>query len=170
MKAALRQAEISRKHDEVPIGAVVVKDGKIIARAHNTRNASKNATEHAELVAISRACRKLDDWRLSGCDLYVTLEPCVMCLGACFNARISNLYFGAYDVEGKGCVAVAEMVGKTLNHELFLQGGILQKQCSDILSDYFRDKRNAKCNGLRCKQASCNTVCKRTPFHGTAKG
>lgn len=147
MKAALRQAEISRKHDEVPIGAVVVKDGKIIARAHNTRNATKNATEHAELVAISRACRKLGDWRLSGCDLYVTLEPCVMCLGACFNARISNLYFGAYDVEGKGCVAVAEMVGKTLNHELFLQGGILQKQCSDILSDYFRDKRNAKCNG-----------------------
>lgn len=125
--------KFSRKHDEVPIGAVVVKDGKIIARAHNTRNASKNATEHAELVAISRACRKLGDWRLSGCDLYVTLEPCVMCLGACFNARISNLYFGAYDVEGKGCVAVAEMVGKTLNHELFLQGAF----CKNSVPTFF---------------------------------
>lgn len=141
MKAALRQAKLSYAQDEVPIGAVIVKNGQIIARAHNTRNKSKNATEHAELVAISRACKKLGDWRLAGCDLYVTLEPCVMCLGACFNARIANLYFGAYDASGKGCVHLAEAVGRTLNHEIMLHGGILQEECSEILTEYFKSKR-----------------------------
>lgn len=141
MRLALKQAQISAKHDEVPIGAVVVKNGQVIARAHNTRNASKNAVEHAELVAIQRACKKLGDWRLSGCDLYVTLEPCVMCLGACYNSRISNVYFGAYDHSGKGCVQLSEMIGRTLNHELNLCGGILDKQCSEILTEYFKSKR-----------------------------
>lgn len=141
MRLALKQAQVSRKNDEVPIGAVVVKNGEVIARAHNTRNASKNAVEHAELVAIARACAKLDDWRLTGCDLYVTLEPCVMCLGACYNARISNVYFGAYDLSGKGCVPLAEMIGHTLNHELNICGGVLEKECSEILTEYFKDKR-----------------------------
>ena len=141
MRLALKQAQVSRKNDEVPIGAVVVKNGKVIARAHNTRNASRNAVEHAELVAIERACKKLNDWRLTGCDLYVTLEPCVMCLGACYNARISNVYFGAYDLSGKGCVQLAEMVGHTLNHELTLQGGVLEQECSQILTEYFKSKR-----------------------------
>lgn len=141
MAVALKQAKLSFKQDEVPIGCVVVKNGEIISRAHNTRNKSKNATEHAELVAISRACKKLGDWRLTGCDLYVTLEPCVMCLGACFNARISNVYFGAYDTSGKGCVQLAEAIGHTLNHDLILEGGILEKECSNILSDYFKSKR-----------------------------
>ncbi len=141
MKSALKQAQIAFANDEVPIGAVVVKDGKVISRAHNTRNASKNATEHAELVAISRACKKLGDWRLSGCSLYVTLEPCVMCLGACYNARLSNVYFGAYDVSGKGCMPISEMLGTTLNHDLVLQGGILNKECSSLLTEYFQKKR-----------------------------
>ena len=141
MRLALKQARVSQKNDEVPIGAVVVKNGEVIARAHNTRNASKNAVEHAELVAIERACKKLKDWRLTGCDLYVTLEPCVMCLGACYNARISNVYFGAYDISGKGCVQLAEMVGHTLNHELTLHGGVLEKECSEILTEYFKSKR-----------------------------
>ncbi len=141
MLAALKQAKLSLAADEVPIGAVVVKGGQIIARAHNTRNKSKNATEHAELVAISRACKKLGDWRLTGCDLYVTLEPCVMCLGACFNARISNVYFGAYDASGKGCVQLAESIGHTLNHEVMLEGGLLAEECSQILTDYFKSKR-----------------------------
>ena len=141
MKAALREAQISFSQDEVPIGAVVVKAGQIVARAHNTRNRSKNATEHAELVAISRACKKLGDWRLSGCDLYVTLEPCVMCLGACFNARLSNVYFGAYDVSGQGCLPIAENLRRTLNHEMFVRGGIMEKECSQILTDYFKSKR-----------------------------
>ena len=141
MRLALKQAQISYKDDEVPIGAVVVKDGKVIARAHNTRNRTKNAVEHAELVAIQRACKKLGDWRLSGCDLYVTLEPCVMCLGACYNARIANVYFGAYDLSGKGCVHLAEMIGHTLNHELTVSGGVLDKECSQLLTAYFQSKR-----------------------------
>ena len=141
MRLALSEAQVSKKNDEVPIGAVVVKNGEVIARAHNTRNASRNAVEHAELVAIQRACRKLNDWRLTGCDLYVTLEPCVMCLGACYNARISNVYFGAYDLSGKGCVQLAEMIGHTLNHELNICGGVLEKECSEILTEYFKSKR-----------------------------
>lgn len=141
MRIALKQAQVSYKADEVPIGAVVVKDGEVIARAHNTRNHSRNAVEHAELVAIERACNKLGDWRLAGCDLYVTLEPCVMCLGACYNARISNVYFGAYDLSGKGCVQLSEMIGHTLNHELTLRGGVLEKECSELLTNYFKSKR-----------------------------
>ena len=142
MQKALMQAQVSLRQDEVPIGAVVVKNGKVIARAHNTRNKSKHAVEHAELVAIQRACKKLGDWRLVGCDLYVTLEPCVMCLGACYNARISNVYFGAYDLSGAGCVALSEMIGRTLNHELQLCGGVMEKQCSELLTNYFKSKRN----------------------------
>lgn len=141
MRLALKQAQVSKKHDEVPIGAVVVRNGVVIARAHNTRNASRNAVEHAELVAIQRACAKLNDWRLTGCDLYVTLEPCVMCLGACYNARISNVYFGAYDLSGQGCVQLSEMIGHTLNHELNICGGVLEKECSEILTEYFKSKR-----------------------------
>ena len=141
MRLALKQAQVSYKADEVPIGAVVVKNGVVIARAHNTRNASRNAVEHAELVAIQRACKKLGDWRLAGCDLYVTLEPCVMCLGACYNARISNVYFGAYDLSGEGCVQLSEMIGHTLNHELSLHGGVLEKECSALLTEYFKSKR-----------------------------
>lgn len=142
MLEALAQAKISAEQDEAPIGAVVVKNGEVIARAHNTRNGSRNAVEHAELVAIQLACNKLNDWRLTGCDLYVTLEPCVMCLGACYNARISNVYFGAYDVSGNGCVQLSEMIGRTLNHELSICGGVLTDECSQILTDYFKSKRN----------------------------
>lgn len=144
MKAALKQAQISAKNNEVPIGAVVVKDGKIIARAHNTRNKSKNAVAHAEVLAIERACKKNGDWRLGGCRLYVTLEPCVMCLGACFNARVSSVYFGAYDLSGNGCVYLAESIGITLNHNLVLHGGVLEKQCSKLLTDFFNQKRLPK--------------------------
>lgn len=141
MREALSEAQVSLQNDEVPIGAVVVHKGEVIARAHNMRNKSHNAVEHAELVAIQQACSKLNDWRLTGCDLYVTLEPCVMCLGACYNARISNLYFGAYDLSGNGCIPLAEMVGRTLNHEITICGGVLDAECSQILTDYFKSKR-----------------------------
>ncbi len=141
MMLALEQAQISASEDEVPIGAIVVKNGEVIAMAHNTRNASKNAVEHAEVVAISNACKVLGDWRLTGCSLYVTLEPCVMCLGACYNARLSNVYFGAFDLSGAGCIHLAESIGNTLNHYLNLQGGICNEQCSEILTTYFKGKR-----------------------------
>ncbi|MCM1194340.1 MAG: nucleoside deaminase [Corallococcus sp.] len=141
MLEALKQARMSARLDEVPIGAVVVKNGEIIAKARNTRNKSKNAVEHAELVAIRRACKKLGDWRLNGCDLYVTLEPCVMCLGACYNARIANVYFGAYDLSGNGCIHLSEMIGRTLNHEVNICGGVSEKECSALLTEYFKSKR-----------------------------
>ncbi len=142
MRLALKQARLSAEEDEVPIGAVIVREGKVIARAHNTRNASRDATDHAELVAIRRACRKLNDWRLVGCDLYVTLEPCVMCLGACYNARLRNVFFGAFDLSGKGCLQLAETIGRTLNHELQIRGGISERECSALLTEYFKSKRN----------------------------
>ena len=144
MRKALKQAQISAREDEVPVGAVIVKEGKAIAFAHNRRNSSRDATEHAELVAIRRACRRLGDWRLTGCDMYVTLEPCVMCLGACYNARLRNVYFGAYDLSGEGCVPVAELWGRTLNHEVQLSGGVLEKECSALLTEYFRSKRQRR--------------------------
>lgn len=141
MKLALKQATISYQQQEVPIGAVIVKDGKVVARAHNTRNNSHNAIGHAEVLAIQKACKKLDDWRLSGCTMYVTLEPCVMCLGACYNARLSRVVFGAYDLSGKGCIQLAEQIGTTLNHYLTLNGGVLEDECSQLLTDFFKQKR-----------------------------
>ena len=141
MRLALEQARQAYGRDEVPVGAVVVKNGQVIAVGSNSRNASRSAVEHAELLAIERACKALDDWRLVGCDLYVTLEPCVMCLGACYNARIRTVYFGAYDLSGQGCVQLSEAIGRTLNHELTICGGILEQECSDLLTEYFKSKR-----------------------------
>lgn len=141
MQAAIKQALIAQKYGEVPIGAVIVKDGKVIARAHNKRNTSHNAVGHAEVLAIEHACKKLQDWRLSGCTLYVTLEPCVMCLGACYNARISRVVFGAYDLSGAGCVQLSEQIGTTLNHFLTLNGGVSEEECSKLLTDFFQEKR-----------------------------
>ena len=145
MKKALQQAKVALRHDEVPIGAVVVMDGKVIARAHNVRNATRNAVAHAEILAIQKACKKVGDCRLSECDLYVTLEPCLMCTGACYNARLGNVYFGAYDSNGGGATTVVnESRNNTLNHNLNMQGGILEAQCSQILKDYFQSKRQKK--------------------------
>lgn len=142
MKKALKQAQAALQRDEVPIGAVIVRDGKVIARAHNTRMKSRDATDHAEIKAIRQACRKLGDWRLNDCQLYVTLEPCLMCLGACYNARIGKVYFGAYDkTEGR-----SEMLKNinTLNHNLETEGGVLEQQCSEMLTNYFAQKRKKK--------------------------
>lgn len=145
MLLALKQAKRALLYDEVPIGAVVVKEDKVIARAYNTRNKSKRATAHAELLAIEKACKKLNDWRLNGCTLYVTLEPCLMCIGACYNARIDKVYYGATDNNGgdKATDIVAKLADiNTLNHNLQVEGGILSDQCSAILTQYFRSKRN----------------------------
>ena len=98
MKLALKQAKLSQKADEVPIGAVIAKDGKIIARAHNLTESKQNATYHAEVLAINKACKKLKSWRLIGCEIYVTAEPCAMCAGAIANARMDAAYFGAYEL------------------------------------------------------------------------
>lgn len=144
MKCALSQAQKSLQKDEVPIGAVIIKDGKVLSRAHNTRNASQNAINHAEILAISKACKKLKSWRLEDCDIYVTLEPCPMCAGAILNARIKNLYFGAYDKTSKTNILNTIMQDDRLNHKTNVIGGIMQDECATLLTDFFSVKRKGK--------------------------
>jgi len=142
MSAALREAEKAYALGETPIGAVVVKDGEIIASAHNLRETGKNALYHAEVLAIDAACKKLGGWRLHQCDLYVTLEPCIMCSGAIVQARIKNLYFGADDPKGGAVKSIAQIPSMDkLCHHPHVEGGIMAEECSQILKDFFKDLR-----------------------------
>ena len=145
MSTALQEAEIAYSLGETPIGAVVVKDGKIIAKAHNLRETGKNVLYHAELLAIDAACKALGGWRLHQCDLYVTLEPCVMCSGAISQARIKNLYFGASDNSG-GAVLSKSANFNGLFANTNCEGGILLEECSDILKRFFKELRSGKIN------------------------
>ena len=140
MREALRLAERAKKRGEVPIGAVVVLDGKIIGRGYNLRTRKQMATAHAEMRAIDRACKKMHSWRLPGAEIYITLEPCPMCMGAILNARIDNVYFGAYEQKGRSLTK--ELAGANLlNHTVAVTGGICEAECSQILSDFFREMR-----------------------------
>lgn len=144
MRLALRQAAKAAEIDEVPVGAVIVREGKVIARAHNRRETGKNPCAHAELLAIERAAKKLGGWRLPGCQLYVTLEPCPMCAGAIINARVEEVYFGAYDKKA-GCLgSICDLSALPFNHHPAVQGGILQEECAQVLKAYFRGKRKPK--------------------------
>ena len=142
MEKAYKQAYVAYRHNEVPVGAVIVKDGKIISRAYNTRNKSQDAIAHAEVLAISKACKKLKSWRLDGCDIYVTLEPCPMCAGAIRNARINNLYYGASDKTGDENLLKLILSDNRLNHKIKPNGGIMEQECSQLISDFFKTKRN----------------------------
>jgi tRNA(adenine34) deaminase len=149
MKMALNEAKKALLCDEVPVGAVIVKDGKVLARAYNVRNKTKLATAHAEMLAVNKACRKLGDWRLNGCTMYVTLEPCMMCAGACLNARMDKVVFGAADSNGGVVSRIGGDVGEertisTLNHTLTVVGGVLAEECSEVLTGYFRGKRKGQ--------------------------
>lgn len=142
MKEAVREAEKALRKDEVPIGAVIVKDGRIIARAHNLTEKKQVATLHAEIIAINKACRKLKSWRLNGTEIYVTAEPCAMCAGAIANARIGKVFFGAYEKKS-GC-AVSKypvLTDNGLNHSADFVGGIEEECCAKLLKDYFKAKR-----------------------------
>ncbi len=142
MKMAIKQAQLgAEKYDEVPIGAVIVKDGKVIARAHNLKEKKNCANYHAEMVAIEKATKKLNSWRLIGCDMYVTLEPCPMCVGALINARIDNIYFGAYDEKAGALKSKCALMEMKFNHKANYEGGILEQECAKLLSDYFKKKR-----------------------------
>lgn len=144
MREALKEARKAYREDEVPIGAVVVLDGKVIARAHNQREARQSAIRHAEITAIEKACRKRKSWRLDDCDLYVTLEPCPMCAGACIQARIRHVYYGAYDPKGGSVETSLKMYQVTgYNHYPEATGGILEEECAALLKDYFKGKRSA---------------------------
>lgn len=146
MKVAIDLAKKAAIKDEVPVGCVIVKDGKIIAKAHNKKEQKKCANYHAEIVAIEKACKKIGDWRLIGCDVYVTLEPCAMCSGALVNARVDNIYFGAYDKKA-GCLESVYkfMEDGKFNHKAHVEGGILEEENIKILQDYFKTKRGVKC-------------------------
>lgn len=140
MKKALLLAKKAYAVDEVPVGAVLVLNGKVIASAYNKREFSKDAIAHAEILAIKKACKKLDDFRLLGAELYVSLEPCVMCTGAILNARIAKVYFGASITNGS--ISCSELVQRAeLNHKTEIYGGFLKEECSQLVSCYFKQKR-----------------------------
>ena len=141
MKIALSEAQSAFDNAEVPVGAVVVKDGEIIASAHNLREREKIATAHAELLAIEKACRALGTWRLSGCTLYVTLEPCTMCAGAIVNSRIDRVVFGASDSVA-GCLgSVINLNSYPFNHAFVIEGGVCEDECVQLLRTFFESKR-----------------------------
>lgn len=145
MKEALKEAQKAYDKEEVPIGAVIVKNDKIIARAHNLRETKKKAIAHAEILAIEKACKKLGAWRLEDCDLYVTLEPCVMCAGAIINARIKNLYIGTMDEKGGAVGSKINLLKDIkLNHDVEVKSGILKEECSKILKDFFKELRKGE--------------------------
>ena len=145
MHLAIKQALKAQQLDEVPIGAVIVVDGKVIARAHNLMEKTQLATAHAEILAINKACKKLKSWRLDNAEMFITVEPCAMCAGAIVNARIKKVYFGAY--ESKSGCAVSKypvLSDNGLNHTVEFEGGILKEECEGILKNYFKAKRKAK--------------------------
>ena len=142
MKLALKEARKALLLDEVPIGCVIVKNGKVISRGFNHRENKQMVISHAEMEAIQKANKKLGSWRLVDCDIYVTLEPCIMCMGAIIQARFANVYYGAKDLKG-GAIesSINVLEAKNINHHPNVEGGILQEECSKLLSDYFRSKR-----------------------------
>jgi len=144
MESALLEAELAANEGEVPVGAVIVKDGKIVATAHNKRETEKLATAHAELLAIEDACRALGGWRLCGCTLYVTLEPCPMCAGAIINSRIERVVYGAADLAAGCCKSIINVNSYPFNHSFVACGGVLENECSDILKQFFEKKRKGK--------------------------
>lgn len=141
MKEALKEAQSAAKRDEVPVGCVIVRDGKIISRGKNRRERGKNALLHAEISAISKACRRLSGWRLSGCDLYVTLEPCPMCAGAIINARIERVFVGASDPKAGACGSVVNLFEGQFNHKPEYFSEILEEECASVLKDFFKKLR-----------------------------
>ena len=144
MKEAIALAMESEKEGEVPVGAVIVKNGEIIATGRNRRETEKNALHHAEIEAIDNACKTLGGWRLFGCDLYVTLEPCPMCAGAIINSRIKTVYFGAYDNKAGSFGSVADFNHLPYNHKPEIIAGVMEEECSALLTDFFKKLRNKK--------------------------
>ncbi len=142
MLLALKEAKKAYELDEVPIGCVIVKDNKVISRGFNHREKKNNVTSHAEIEAIRKASKKLNDWQLIDCDLYVTIEPCLMCTGAIIQSHIRHIYYGSEDPKGGGLVSSLNINEvKNLNHHPQITGGILRDRCSAIIKEYFSNKR-----------------------------
>ncbi len=141
MRIALEEAKIAMEEGEVPVGAVIVKDGREICRAHNQCMQIPDATAHAELLAISRACAALDGWRLEGCTLYVTLEPCPMCAGAAVNGRVDRIVYGAKDPRAGACESLITLTSYPLECKPQCEGGVLSRESQALLSRFFRAMR-----------------------------
>lgn len=141
MNLALEQAHLAYALGEVPVGAVIVKDNRVIAAAYNLRECQQNALAHAELLAIEKACEVLQTWRLTECDLYVTLEPCPMCSGAIINARIRRVIYGAYDKKAGCCESLTNLFALPFNHRPTVVGGVLELQSRELLKDFFKKLR-----------------------------
>ena len=145
MKEALKEAKKAYEKLEVPVGAVIVKDEKIIARGHNLKETKKDTTRHAEIIAIEKASKKLGAWRLLDCEMYVTLEPCSMCAGAMINSRIKKLYIGAIDEKTGAVGSVLNLLEDyKFNHNIEVEKGILKEDCEKILKDFFKNLRRIK--------------------------
>lgn len=143
MRIALNEAKKAYLKKEVPIGAIIVKDDKIIARAHNIKESTNNPCGHAEVLAIQKACKKIGDWRLEDCEMYVTLEPCMMCVGSIIQARLKKIYIGAVDT--KTGAVISKLNGfddYIFNHKVDYEIGVLAEECSQILKDFFKELRN----------------------------
>ena len=144
MREAIALAKEAESIDEVPVGAVVVRDGEIIARAYNTRQTSKCATHHAEILAIEEACRVMGGWRLPGVTLYVTMEPCVMCAGAIVNSRIDRVVWGADDMVAGCCGSVINFNSYPFNHSFATTSGVCEDECKELLQEFFKTKRRSE--------------------------
>lgn len=145
MKAALKEAEKAYKKDEVPVGAVIVKDDKIIARAHNIKELKKDTTKHAEILAIQKASKKLESWRLENCTMYVTLEPCAMCTGALIQSRIKKVVIGTMDEKTGACGSVLNLLEDyKFNHSVEVERGVMEKECKQMLQQFFKELRDRK--------------------------
>ena len=145
MKEAIRQAKKAYAIGEVPIGCVIVRDGKIISRGYNRRTIDKNTLAHAELAAIKKASKKLDDWRLEGCTMYVTLEPCQMCAGALVQSRIDRVVVGCMTPKAGCAGSILNLLQMPeFNHQVELETGVLEEECSQMMKDFFRELRETK--------------------------
>ncbi|WP_430598386.1 tRNA adenosine(34) deaminase TadA [Enterococcus sp. AZ177] len=145
MLHAIKEAKKAEAIKEVPIGAIVVLDGKIIGRGHNLREASQDATAHAEMYAIKEACTAIDNWRLERAQLFVTLEPCPMCSGAMILSRVNEVYYGAKDPKGGTAGTLMNLLeDQRFNHVAYVEAGVLEQECGDLLSNFFRKLREEK--------------------------
>jgi len=144
MKEALKEAQKAYNKEEIPVGAVIVKDGKIIARAHNLRESKHSSIAHAEILAIEKANKKLGAWRLENTEMYITLEPCMMCMGAIINSRIKKIYVGTMDPKTGACESVINIRDYKFNHTVEIETGILKEECEYILKSFFKMLRQKK--------------------------
>lgn len=152
MREALKEAKKAYNKLEVPVGAVIVKDGKIISKAHNLKETKKDTIKHAEIIAIQRASKKLDSWRLNDCEMYITLEPCPMCAGAIIQSRIKKIYIGAMDEKTGACGSALNLIENyKFNHKVEVEKGLLKAECEKILKDFFKYLRELK--SKKCKKS-----------------